>query len=171
MRGTNLVLFAIAGFLLIGISYVLLTGDTGGANLARSISSGLGLSSTPAVNPPAPPDDPEPAPTKAEPRPAVKAATASKPEAPSPAAGKKSSPAPEPLVVPKVDQVPSGTMRADLLARFPSPSVQTSTLHDGDLTEIFVYQNSTTPTATFIQLRAGVVVAAYTGIPARRLPN
>lgn len=171
MRGTNLALFAIAGFLLIGISYVLLTGDTGAAGLARSISSGLGLTPAPVVNPHTPPEEPEPAPKKAAPRPAVKAAKAAEPDAPAPAAEKKPAPSPEPLVVPKVDQIPAGTKRADLLSRFPNPSVQTSTLHDGDLTEIFVYQNKTTPTATFIQLRAGVVVAAYTGIPARRLPN
>ncbi len=171
MRGTNLALFAIAGFLLIGISYVLLTGDTGAANLARSISSGLGLASTPAVPPQSPPEEPDPAPKKATPRPAANSTKAAEPEPPAPVAEKKPVPAPEPLVVPKVEQVPAGTKRADLLSRFPNPSVQTSTLHDGDLTEIFVYQNKTTPTATFIQLRSGVVVAAFTGIPARRLPN
>lgn len=171
MRGTNLALFAIAGVLLLGIAYVLLTGDSGAANLAQSISSGLGFSSKPVIPSQTPPEEPEPPVKKAAPRSVAAQSKTIEPPA-APAAEQKPAPRPpEPLIVPNVDQVPAGTKRADLLARFPNPSVQTSTLHDGDLTEIFVYQNKTTPTATFIQLRAGTVVAAYTGIPARRLPN
>lgn len=170
MRGTNLALFAIAGVLLVGIAFMLLTDDSGAVKLARSISSSLGFNSAPAVPPKPPPDEPAPAAKQQPPRPAAKQAKTPAPE-PLPSTEKKAVPSPEPLLVPKVEQVPVGTKRADLLSRFPNPSVQTSTLHDGELTEIFVYQNKTVPAATFIQLRSGVVVAAYTGVPARKLPN
>lgn len=60
-----------------------------------------------------------------------------------------------------------GMSRAELFRRFPDPAVQTSTIKNGDLIELIVYEGSDTGVATFAQLLNGQVNRVYTGTPTR----
>lgn len=65
---------------------------------------------------------------------------------------------------PKASEIPVGIGRGDLLQRFPDPSLQTSTIKDGDLIELVVYQAEGAGTATFAQLLNGHVTRVYAGV-------
>jgi len=71
---------------------------------------------------------------------------------------------------PELADIPTGMPRNALLERYPVPAIQTSTLRDGNLMELLVYQKKDAPLATYAQLENGSVTKVYAGIPARRLP-
>lgn len=60
-----------------------------------------------------------------------------------------------------------GMGRAELLRRYPDAAVHTSTIKDGDLIELLVYEGDEGGAATFAQLLNGEVKRVYTGMPTR----
>jgi hypothetical protein len=60
-----------------------------------------------------------------------------------------------------------GMVRAELLRRYPDAAVHTSTIKDGDLIELLVYEGDEGGSATFAQLLNGEVKRVYTGMPTR----
>ena len=71
---------------------------------------------------------------------------------------------------PELSDISTGMPRNALLERYPAPAIQTSTLRDGNLMELLVYQKKGAPVATYAQLENGAVTKVYAGIPARRVP-
>lgn len=86
---------------------------------------------------------------------------------PEPVADKAAAP---PAPQPELNDIPAGIDRSALLEKYPVPAIQTSTLRDGSLMELLVYQKKDAPLATYAQLENGAVTRVYAGIPARKLP-
>jgi hypothetical protein len=97
---------------------------------------------------------------------AVQSAPAPEPPAPVVA----SAPAPTPVKrgpQPAAKDLTIGMGRAELLRRYPDAAVHTSTIKDGDLIELLVYEGDGGGSATFAQLLNGEVKRVYTGMPTR----
>ena len=79
--------------------------------------------------------------------------------------------APAPVVKrgpqPAAKDIAIGMARAELLRRYPDAAIQTSTIKDGDLIELLVYESHEGNVATFAQLLNGEVKRVYTGMPTR----
>ncbi len=124
---------------------------------------------------PAKPEEPKKAPAKmtakiaARPAPAVVSAPESVPQA-GPAEVAVAMAAPAPVrkgPQPNATDISIGMRRDELLRRFPDPAVQTSTIKNGDLIELLVYESSDNGVATFAQLLNGQVSRVYLGTPTR----
>lgn len=169
MRSQNIAMLSVCCSILVAIGYFVYSGTSPEAVMDR-----IGTMLAPArpassVEPEAPaePKKAEPAPRlrliRHDPEPVEAPPTAAVAETPPAAAPERPQPAPA--------DIRAGTERRELLTRFPDPALQTSTLKDGDLIELIVYQHRDQRMATFAQLRNGTVTQVYAGLPARTLPR
>lgn len=124
------------------------------------------------------PDESAPPPEKkkAEPPPRVRTASMhSMPAVEPEPAVVAVAPAPKPVTPvgpqPSPTDIRTGTDRSTLLKRYPNPSLQASTIKDGDLIELVVYHQDDQKVATFAQLQNGVVTRVYAGVSPKTLPR
>lgn len=169
MRKENIILVFICAFIAAGIGYMMTVQISPKAAFDKWSNSVVSRSSQSAAPEEKPAEPPKPEPPKKVKTPISPITVAE--SAPTPAAEPVVEKADAlPLPQPELGDIPTGMNRSALLEKYPVPAIQTSTLRDGSLMELLVYQKKGAPLATYAQLENGAVTRVYAGIPARKLP-